>query len=388
VILGIELTLVGGLLLASAPRASSPAQPAASTAVSFDKLARRANEAREAGRLEEATALCREALRLRPKWAEGWWYVGAMAYERDRFAECIDAFRRLVALQPQAAPAWALRGLCAFQTQQYAAARRHLEKALTVGPLEDEKIARVVVFHRALLLIRDGEFEPALAPLTQLLQTQTETPELVEACGLVLLRRAALPAEIPPSSRELVQEAGRAYCAHLARKGDQARERFEKLLARYPRERHLHYGYGLSLAQQGSPEAAAQYRTEIELFPDHVLAHLELAFTLLTRGQAQEAMAPAETAARLAPGLFAAHLALGRALVATGGLERGIRELETAVRLAPDIPEPYLTLSRAYAQAGRRTEADRANAVFQALEKARRTGAGGSPPGPRPGPSR
>ena len=135
---GITLALVGGFLLAGAQAPSrrlSPSPPAAEAAVSFDEVARRANEAREAGRLEEATDLYREALRLRPEWADGWWYLGAMAYERDHFAECIDALRRFLALQPEAANAWALRGLCAFETKQYAPARRHLDKALALGPL-------------------------------------------------------------------------------------------------------------------------------------------------------------------------------------------------------------------------------------------------------------
>ena len=228
-----------------------------------------------------------------PRWAEGLWYLGTLAYDGDRFAECRDTFRRLLAVQPKATSAWALRGLCEFHLKEYEAARRHLESALASGPLETEAMARVVAFHRALLAIRGSAFDLAIAPLTELLRTQAETPELVEACGLVLLRRAVLPADVPSSERELVVTAGRAYCAHLARDTAKARERFAVLLERYPRERHVHYGWGLSLAQQGSPEAMAEFRREIELHPDHELAHVELAFNLLTRGQAEEALASA-----------------------------------------------------------------------------------------------
>ena len=148
--------------------------------------------------------------------------------------------------------------------------------------------------------------------------------------------------------------------------------RFEALIAKYPRERYLHYGYGLALAQRGSAEAVEQYRREIELFPDDVLARVELGFALLAQGRMEEAVPPAEAAARLAPGLFVTHLVLGRALAATGRVERGIRELEKAAALAPRIPEIQLALARAYAQAGRKADADRANAAFRALEAARR----------------
>ena len=66
------------------------------------------------------------------------------------------------------------------------------------------------------------------------------------------------------------------------------------------------------------------------------------------------------------------HLVLGRALAATGRVERGIQELETAAALQPRIPEIQLALARAYAQAGRKADADRANAAFRSLEAARR----------------
>ena len=149
-------------------------------------------------------------------------------------------------------------------------------------------------------------------------------------------------------------------------------EGFEALMQKHPRERYLHYGRGLVLAQQGSAEALDEYRKEIELFPDDVLARVELAFGLLARGREAEAIAHAEEAARLAPGLFVTHLVLGRSLAATGQLERGVKELETAAALQPRIPAIQLALARAYAQAGRKLDADRANATFRSLEAARR----------------
>jgi tetratricopeptide (TPR) repeat protein len=353
-----------GALLAGSLLLAAPA--------SFDDLARRADAARAAGRLDEARSLYGEALRLRPRWAEGLWYLGTLSYELDRFVECRDTFARLVALQPTAASAWALRGLCEFQLKEYDAARRHIEAALAAGPLESEAMTHVVAYHRALLAIRASAFDLAILPLTELVRTQGESPEAVTACGLVLLRRPLLPAEVPPFERELVLAAGAAYCAHLARDGAKARERYAVLLERYPRQRNVHYGWGLSLAQQGSPDAIAEFRREIELHPDHELAHVELAFNLLARGHAEEALAPAREAVRLAPGLFAARLVLGRTLAATGDAAHAVVELEAAVALAPDIPEVHLALARAYAQAGRKADADRANATFLRLDALRR----------------
>ena len=244
-------------------------------------------------------------------------------------------------------------------------------------PLRDSAL-----FHQALLLTRQGAFDLALVPLQQILLLQPPSPDLSVACGLVLLRRPLLPASIPPADVGFVREAGEAYCASLARHPEEAVPRFDALIARHPRERHLHYGRGLALTQQGSAEALEEYRKEIELFPDDVLARVELAFGLLARGREAEAVAPAETAARLAPGLFVTHLVLGRALVATGRLEPGIREIETAAAMEPRIPEIQLALARAYAQAGRKADADRASAAFRSLEAGRHEAAGAARPAP------
>jgi predicted Zn-dependent protease len=369
------------LLAAAVPRAQ-PAPPPPPSA-SFDDLARRADAARVAGRLDEAAALYRQALDRRPKWAEGLFYLGTMAYDRDRFEECRDAFRRLSAVEPKMAPAWALRGLCEFRLEAYPAAREHVEQALSLGMPPQEDLSRAVLYHHALLLVRESKFEPALVPLRALLSSRAATPEVQDACGLVLLRRPRLPTEVPAADRELLREAGRAYCAHLDRHTEEAVRLFAALVESHPRERYLHYGYGLALAQAGSAESLVQLRREIELFPDDVLARVELGFALLARGREREAVLPAEEAARLAPGLFATHLVLGRALVATGKLTRGIRELETAAALAPQIPEIHIALARAYARAGRKADADRANAVFRALEDARRKTATSEAAAPR-----
>lgn len=339
-----------------------------------DVLERRAAAARSAGRIDEAAELFRQALAARPRSLEALWGLGSIAYELDRHSECRDALQRLTALEPGMAAAWALQGLCEFQLGAYGPAQKHLEESLRRGLPRQDDLGRVVLYHQALVLVRATGFDLAIAPLRALLQTQPPSLELSLACGLVLLRRPLLPQAVPAVDRDLVVAAGEAYCASLARHPEQALARYEALLQRYPRERYLHYGYGLALAQQGSEAAIEQYRQEVGLNPDEPVVHVELALALLTRGRDAEALAPSERAVRLAPGLFAAHLALGRALVGTGELVRGLQSLETAAAMAPRIPAVQLALARAYAQAGRRADAERANRAFLDLEAASRAG--------------
>jgi tetratricopeptide (TPR) repeat protein len=353
---------------------SSPRAGGADT--SFEDVSARAATAREAGRLDEAARLYREAVGLREDWDEGWWFLGTLAYEKDRHEECREAFTRLLGLDPQIGPAWALRGLCEFALEDYAAAQRHLEHARDVGPVADEPMWRVVLYHEAVLQLRQGDFERVVPLLRQLASRPDPAPALQEACGLRLLRRARLPSEIRAEEREYVRAVGQAECASLAGRRPEAEERFRALLERYPRERHLHYGLGLLLAQGGSAEAIDAFRREVELHPDHHLAWVELAFNLLKHGRPDEAVEAAEAAVRLDPDVFVTHLTLGRALLAAGDLSLGTFELESAARLAPNSPDVFFALARAYTQGGRKEDARRASARFQELDQARRSAEG------------
>jgi predicted Zn-dependent protease len=361
---------------------AAPGPPSLPAPVSLEQLARDAEAARAAGRLEKAAAIYRRGLEMQPGWAEGLWGAGSVAYERNEFAACREASSRLTIVNPKMAAAWALRGLCEFQVGAYRAAGTHLARGLSLGLGPSEELGRAVLYYQALVLVRLSQFDAAIAPLQTVLRFQAATPELEQACGLVLLRRPVLPAAVPSADQDLVAAAGGAYCAHLARHPEDAVSRFRALIAAHPRERYLHYGCGLALAQQGSAEALDLYREEVELFPDDVLARVELSFGLLGQGRAKEAVAPAREAVRLAPHLFVTHLVLGRALVDAGDVAAGVRELETAAAQAPAIPAVHLALARGYQIAGRRAEAARARAAFQSLEEARRGSDAGAPERP------
>jgi len=341
-------------------------------APSFEEIARRAAEAREKDQIDEAIRWYRQGTELRPRWDEGLWYLATLLYDQDRYAEGRDAFRRFLAVKPDVGPAWALRGLCEFRLKEYDAALQSLAKGRSLGYRTNTAVQRTAWFHEALLRVRASQFELAVQPLTWLARSEPESPRLVEAAGLMVLRIPKLPAEIPEEKRELVTLAGRAAYAHLAREGKEAKERFLQLIERYPNVPNVHYAYGIFLLVSDSDAALAELRKEIEIQPDGVYARLDLAFELMRRGEYAAALPPAEEAVKLAPGLFAAHNALGRALAETGELERGIRELEAAARLAPDSPEMHFALARAYAKAGRKAEAERERTTFSELDGKRR----------------
>jgi tetratricopeptide (TPR) repeat protein len=357
--------------IAASPARASQTPPA----VSFEDAAARAATAREGGDVTGAMRWYREAVRQRPSWDEGWWYLGALSYEHGDSAQAARAFARFVGLKPESGPGWALRGLAEFGRKNYAASMRHLAHGLTLGTVGNAEIRDVVYLHMAQLRIRAGQYELAVEPLSALARVKQETDTLIATCGVFLLRRPLLPEEVPEAERPLVQAAGRAAFAALGLKPD-APQRFEELLVRYPKTPNLHYGYGgylLGLGQEHVAAALAEFRKEIEVDPKAVYARLEIAFELFKEGEHAQALPYAEQAAQLAPGLFAARAALGRALLETGDVPRGVGELEEAVRLAPESPDMRALLARAYFMAGRREDAEKQRDVYKRLQVDRET---------------
>src|SRR4051812_8591873 len=85
------------------------------SAPSFQTLSQQAEAARNAGQMEKAIALYKQALKLRPEWDEGLWNLGSIAYDLDRYGECAPAFQRLAAVKPDSAPAWTMAGFCQYR---------------------------------------------------------------------------------------------------------------------------------------------------------------------------------------------------------------------------------------------------------------------------------
>src|SRR5437899_985805 len=79
---------------------------------SFEQVAREADVARTFDQGQRAIDLYQEGLKIRPSWSEGWWDLGSLLYDEDRFPEAETAFRRFVAATRKPAPAYAFLGLC------------------------------------------------------------------------------------------------------------------------------------------------------------------------------------------------------------------------------------------------------------------------------------
>jgi tetratricopeptide (TPR) repeat protein len=352
--------------------AAQPNKAPAKTQANFDQLKAKADEAREAGRLEDAIELYRKAVAAKPNWVDGWWYLATLLYDRDQYAEAIPAFKRVTELQPQTGAPFVMLGLCEFRVGNYDNALGRIQQGRQIGVGNNHDLDMAMRYHEGLLLSLKGNFETAQNLFGALSYENVNREDLIIAHGLAVLRLPMLPSQISPDyrDREMIRRAG--FAEHLAAQKNQgdARQEYERLVADFPKAPGVQYAFGRYLLTQRDDETAiAAFKKEIENSPNHALARLQIAYINMRNKEAEAGLKYAEEAVKLHTRLPLGHYVLGRILFEMGENARAVEELEIARRLAPNEARVHFTLSRAYARAGRKAEADQARETFSRLNK-------------------
>jgi tetratricopeptide (TPR) repeat protein len=368
-VLGSLSFSIGATRAFAAPqKEANPAAKSTADSAEFKKLAARAAEARDQNRLQEAAELYEKALRLNPRWEEGWWDLGRVDYEANNYGDGVKAFRNVVELDRRFGFAWVFLGLCEFETHDYGNAFVHLQMAKSKGLGKNDELWNVVDYHLALLHILHGEFETANKLLTDLVHHTVLSQNVKMALGLTLLRVPLLPDQIDPQKDALISEAGEAAELIALLDFDEAVTALQQLVRDFPTTPFVHFAYAHTLAGLGEYEKAEEeLREEIKINPESSMPYILLARVDVRLTRFQDALPLAQEAARLAPQSFLAHYVLGRALLGTDKVTDAAAELTIAKRLAPYAPEIRYTLAVALARAKRSREAAEEQAEFRRL---------------------
>ncbi len=367
-------TIVPLTAVAQPKRPQPPQRPPVFNHQQFEQAAAQANQAREAGKLDDAIELYKKAISLKPKWNEGWWYLATLLYEKDQYGEAAKAFNNAAALNPKVGAPIAMLGLCEFRIGDYDNALAHLVQGRKIGIGENIELAKVMFFHEAMLLTLRGEFEQTERFLNKLSYDNVSNEQLFIAHGLAVMRLPMLPQQIGPTNkdREMLRRVG--YAQHLLAQlnnSDGQRE-YERWIADYAKTPGAQYAYGRHLlySQRNDEAAEAAFRRELENSPKHALARLQIAYIKLKNKEPEQGLQFAEEAVQLNTRMVLGHYILGRMYLETGDAKRAVEELETSQKMSPDEPKVYFALSRAYAKVGRQTDAARARDTFARLNTA------------------
>ena len=342
---------------------------AGACAATFEELAAKAASAREGNNIPQAIELYRQAVELKADWAEGWWFLGTLAYDGDQYEIGRQAFSEFVKYQPNVPGAWSFLGLCEFETGDYTHALDHIRRGLQ-GPGLEPAIEQVLRFHEAMALTRLGLFDQAMPRYMPFVRRGIHDPTLVASIGLTALRQAQLPKEISTGQREVAMAAGETTYLWMAGDAAKTAPAFQKLVETYPRTAGVHYLFATYLLSfRPAEEAVVELKHELEVNPRNADAMAMVALLMLRAGARSAAAPLAERAAADGPMSPMAQYTYGLVLLDIPDLTHAIERLEAAERLDPANVEYHMALAGAYSKAGRHEDARRERQASIALAK-------------------
>jgi Tfp pilus assembly protein PilF len=248
--------------------------------------------------------------------------------------------RRIAAGSDEFGRAQELLGILALGKGDQSAARAHFERAAASGQVS----ARA---HLARVLIAAGLQDDAARELDQVLSaTGADLDALAQAHRLRLgLQRPDLEADL--------ERAGRAALSPDAKRLDEVRAAFDRVLAFDPMIWEAHFGLGLVARRTDDFVAAAgSFRRALDLAPGQADVMHELGVALLASGSKDDALALLDRAAALRPGEAAYIADAGFAHLRAGDLDAARERLRIASTIDAEDP-----LTRAYLAELERVEA-------------------------------
>jgi len=340
----------------------------------FSSVSAQATAAREAKNGPQAIVLYRQAVQMNPQWVAGWWFLGNLSADAERFTDCRDALLQFVRLEDKQAEGWSTLGLCEFETGDYSASLDHIRRALALGTGIPADMVDVLRFHESLLLTRAGQFDLALRSYSAIVRGGPRSETFVTGLGLAALHKPLMPNDIPPAEQDLYRIAGTAMGRSMIGDNDGAQAGFRDLLARFPSNPDVRYLYGTWLLPQHPDEGIKQLESLLDSSPQRDDVRAMIAYNLVQRGRMNRALPFAKKAAEDAPENPLAQYVYGRALAGTGDLQTGIAHLEAAAKLDPSSLDCHMALASAYSRAGR--PVDSRMERMESIALARASGAG------------
>ena len=337
---------------------------------SFATLAEKAAAARDANDLPRAMDLYQQAVKLKPDWSEGWWFLGSLAYDADQYSAGQTALTQFVKYENKAA-GWSLLGLCEFETGDYGHSLEHIQKALEMNDGVPQEMIPALRFHEAQLLTTAGLFDQALSKYIWFAHRGTSNPVLFSAIGLAALRTALLPKDIPPDKQDLYTLAGTTTYHWMAADFQAAGAGFQNLLEHFASAPNVHYLAGSFLLPLHPDQAMQEFMQELRSNPTSADALAMVALEYIQHDDLNGALPYARKATANTPAPPMAHYVYGLVLTRTGDLSNGAEHLAQAAKLDPANLEYHMALAGAYSKLGRASDAlrERQKSIAMAREE-------------------
>ena len=311
------------------------------------------------------------------------------------FPKAAQYFAQTTALDPKNATARMRLGQARFAEGDVDGAIRDLEAASALDPNVSPADLALIAN-----LIRQKQFDQALAAVARLEKKQPNNPLVYNLKGIVYLTkrdiataRANFERALQIQSDYLPAIGNLAQLDRLDKKPDAARKRYEAILEKEPKNEQALLGYaGLVQSLRGDPsEIESLLKKALTANPQSISARTALVNFYIQRGDGKQAQLAAQDAnaalpndprtlemlgqvqlatgdAMLAVGTFNKLVAarpgsveplirLARALVAVKDYDKAVEKLREALAINPEVYEAYREIVVIYAMSGRTEQA-------------------------------
>jgi tetratricopeptide (TPR) repeat protein len=326
---------------ASQDPAATPALPNGSAEELHDRGVRLINEAKA----DEAMALLRRAVELKPDSPDYHHNLGVALAHRGRLDEAIAAFREALRLKPDGTSALSNLGLALAQQGKIDEAVTAFQDCLRLDP------RAVDVLHRLANVLRNAK-KPAdaLPHVQEAVKLRPESAELHHSLGLSLAdlgkNEEAIAAyrealRIDPKYADALNNMG-IVLQNLGR-SDEAIAAYRQALRVRPHSSETYNNLGVALAaRERHEDAIMAYRSALQLLPDSAAAYSNLGNAFRQIGLVDDAIAALDRALKLNPQYGEGFNNKAVALVQAGDPAAGVECYNRALELKPDYPDAYL----------------------------------------------
>jgi predicted O-linked N-acetylglucosamine transferase (SPINDLY family) len=324
------------------------------------EVMKEAAQAHQSGRLEEAEALYRRALGLRPEYAPAQFGLGTLLNRLGRIEEAVACYRAILTGRPDTAEVHLALGGCHDRLGRLEEARAHFEQAVRLKPTlasahyalgsvlgRQERVEEAIGHFRSAVKLEPGNAE-AWYQLGYALSLRGELAEAVTCCERAIVLRPAY-AEAHNTLGVVLFGQGRT---------EQAIKFYQDALSHRPGYAKALYNLGTALARLGRwAEAREALESAIASEPDFVDARVDLGLVYCRLGRKVEAIQCFHAAIALKPGHAPAHYKLGTIQLQDSNWNEAEGSLRRALMLKPDFAEVHSNLGMTLSRLGRSAEA-------------------------------
>jgi tetratricopeptide (TPR) repeat protein len=267
------------------------------------------------GRLEESITECRLALKIDPAIPGARHALARALRDQGRNQEAVTQYKEVLRLKPDSAEVHNELGDALQDLRSLEEAKAHYEEALRIEP-------DFVEAHNNLgnALRKLGRAQAAIDQYREALRLKPDYANAHYNLGNIL------------------QEMGRL---------DEAVAQYGEALRSIADKASVHNNLGTTLEAMGKVEDAVwQYREAVRVKPDYANAHFNLGNILQKMGRSDDAASQYREVLRLNPDDAEAHNNLGVALIGLGRPELALEHFKEALRIKPDYADARANVSK------------------------------------------